>query len=158
MNKRWDRSERIARLALSINRQGARALRRGRKGVALVIALMCVVISSAIAVSLVRQCVMQRQLARQAQHTAQAQWLLEAGSQRAAARVAGDAAYAGESWSLPAAELAAESAGGEAGVVAIEVTAVAGQPNARRVRVVADFPAELPHRTRKVREFVLERN
>ena len=74
----------------------------------------------------------------------QAMWLAESGLQRASVRLAGSADYTGETWVV-----SAESLGGDRdGRVEICVEPVADEPNARRVHVTADYPAESEYRKR----------
>jgi hypothetical protein len=91
--------------------------------------------------------------AQQTQHWGvQAQWLAEAGLERAAARLAGQPGYSGETWTIPAGQL-----GGNVGaVVRIRVESVARPPARRRVAVEADYPDDPLHRSRCTKEIVLE--
>jgi Tfp pilus assembly protein PilV len=81
----------------------------------------------------------------------QATWLAESALERAAAQLAADAAYRGETWTIPAKELDAHNAA----VVRIEVQTVSESPKARRVRVQADFPNHPEHRARQTKETVV---
>ena len=81
----------------------------------------------------------------------QARWLAEAGIERAAARLATEAEYRGETWQISAAELpAGGQAASEPAIVEIEVqapTASSGQRvDERRLRVRAAYPRDLPRR------------
>jgi hypothetical protein len=82
----------------------------------------------------------------------QAAWLAESGLERAAARLAADPGYRGETWTIPAAEL-----GGQDGaVVRIEVEPDAEQPERRRrVSVQADYPDDPRHRARRSKEIAV---
>ena len=76
----------------------------------------------------------------------QAAWLAEAGGQRAASRLQGQAPYPGETCEIPASEL-----GGTAGRVEIRVVTDSAAPRKRQITVTADFPRDLPHRNRVVK-------
>ena len=82
----------------------------------------------------------------------QAQWLAEAGVERAVARLAANADYAGETWNIPAEELA----GGEAAVVRIHAETIADQPDRRAIHVEADYPDDPQHRCRKIKQIVAD--
>ena len=81
----------------------------------------------------------------------QAAWLAESGLERAARQLQLDAEYAGETWTIAEEALA----GGEAGVVEIEVEEIAGRPDRRLVRVRADYPDHPRHRARQSKHAVV---
>ena len=74
--------------------------------------------------------------------SAQAEWLAESGIERAAARLAANHEYAGETWTIPPAVLA------EGGLVRIVVETPSGQPGRRVVRVEAEYPNDPQYRCR----------
>jgi hypothetical protein len=82
----------------------------------------------------------------------QSQWLAESGVERAAAKLAADAAYSGETWTIPATDLG----GQEAGVVRIEVKPVAEQEKRRTIKIEANFPDDPVHCARQEKEIVLD--
>ena len=82
----------------------------------------------------------------------QAAWLAESGLERAAARLAADADYQGETWALSAEQLA----GPEGAAVKIEVKPIAEQPGQRLVRVQADYPGDSQHRARHSKQAVVQ--
>jgi hypothetical protein len=115
-----------------------------RRGAILVVILVCFVVAAGMFVILGRQSVAQRREAETQIWTAQAQWIAEAAFERAAARLTADAKYAGETWTISAAEL-----GGKDGAQArIRVEKVGGWPSLRIVRVEADYPDDQVHRSR----------
>ena len=124
------------------------------RGAILIVVLVCLMLATAMFVLVVRQALTQRQAMEISQRCLQASWLAEAGLERAAARLAADPKYAGETWTLSAAELAA----GEGGVVKIEVKAITDRPERRLVRVQADYPDAPEHRCRQVKEIVVDRD
>lgn len=110
--------------------------------------------AAAISVVVVRQIVAERH-ATQANHRGlQALWLAEAGVERAAARLAADSKYAGETWIIPAKELAA----GDGAVVRIEVETIAGRPQRRSVRVEADYADAPDFHFRQTKRIVVDRD
>lgn len=112
------------------------------------IALVCVVVASLVLVGLARLVVAERDRVRAELWQVQASWLAESGIQRAAARLAADPAYRGETWNIPA-----EALGGQdRGVVRIEVETSPQQPGQRLIRVQADYPDDPVHRVRRTRE------
>jgi hypothetical protein len=128
--------------------------RQDRRGVVLVVIIVCLTVAAAIFVSVVRQVAAERQALEGSQRLLQAQWLAEAGIERAAARLAADPKYAGETWTIPAAELAAT----EGAVVRILIAAVADRPEQRSVRVEADSSDNPEHRCRHVKQIIVDRD
>ncbi|MEN6493565.1 MAG: hypothetical protein ABFD16_04665 [Thermoguttaceae bacterium] len=136
-------------LPAGLNRtNGGRAPRRGA---AVVVAIVCLVVAATIFLTLVRTMIAQRDSVEASAWRIQATWLAESGLERAAARLAADSAYRGETWTLAAEQLDAHNAA----VVRIEVQPVADSPNARQVRVQADFPNHPEHRARQTKEAVV---
>lgn len=125
--------------------------RAPRRAAAVVVAIVCLVVASVIFLTLVRTMIAQRDSVEAAAWRIQAAWLAESGLERAAAQLAADAAYRGETWTIPAEELDSHNAA----VVRIEVQPVSESPNARQVRVQADFPNHPEHRARQTKETVV---
>jgi Tfp pilus assembly protein PilX len=123
-----------------------------RRGAILVMALVCLVILGVLQVLLVQAAVARRRLSAEQAHRHQARWLAEAGIERAAARLAAEADYRGETWQVSAEELPPSGQGAsQPASVEIEVqsaTAAADQrsANERMVRVRAAYPRDLPRR------------
>ena len=111
-------------------------------------------VATALFVLVVRQAFAERRAIEMSCSGLQALWLAEAGVERAAARLAADPKYAGETWTISAAELA----GGDGAVVRIEVKAIADRPERRSVRVEADYPDAPEHRCRQVKQIVVDRD
>jgi Tfp pilus assembly protein PilX len=115
-----------------------------RRGTVLIVILVCFAIAAAMFVMLGRQSLAQRRDAETQIWAAQAQWIVEAALERAAARLSADPSYTGETWAISAAEM-----GGNDGAKAvIHVEKLAGWPNVRTVRVEADYPDDPVHRSR----------
>ena len=124
--------------------EGSDRKQRNRRGAILVVILVCFVVAAAMFVTLGRQSVIQRREAETQLWTAQAQWIAEAALERAAARLAADANYSGETWTISAAELG----GSDAAKARIHVEKIAGSSGLRMVRVEADYPDDPVHRSR----------
>ena len=122
-----------------------------RRGAVLVVVLVCLAVAAAMFVVLVKLAATGRQSMQTQCWRMQAQWLAESGLERAAARLAADAKYTNETWTL-----AAEELGGDAGVVRIRTEAVADQPNRRLVSVEADYPDDPQHRVRCNKQIVVD--
>jgi hypothetical protein len=79
----------------------------------------------------------------------QAEWLLEAGARRAAARLSVDAGHAGEAWTLPASVLAAR----------VTTTRVDDDPGAPAstvpFRIHVEYPIDRPDPVRLTRTYFL---
>ncbi|HJT31917.1 MAG TPA: hypothetical protein VJ783_07670 [Pirellulales bacterium] len=121
--------------------------RRQRRGAVLIMALVCLVLAVTIGGALLRWVVLEHKLLATRADESQARWLVEAGIERAAARLASDAEYAGEIWEIAADELPA----GQAGRVELRIDAIEGQSRQRTITVVAKYPLEVrpPARARK---------
>ena len=143
-----------------------RRCRGTRRGVLLAVVIVCLAVASAVLLAVVKTTVTaSRQIQTQAWQT-QARWLAESGLDRAAARLATDGAYVGETWRVPVAAFGGVDAGSNAtsnaaadevaAVVKIEVEAVADQPRQRRVRVQADYPDHPEQRARQSRQAVVQ--
>lgn len=112
-----------------------------RRGLVLVALLVGLLIVGLVAASRIQMLVAQAQRLRSQRMRIQAYWLAVSGVRRAAARLRADAAYAGETWRIPSAVLPLGGA-----EVRLRVESVAGNPTARRIRAVADYPAAHPRR------------
>jgi hypothetical protein len=123
-----------------------------RRASVLIIVLVCFVIASAMFLMLARQAVAERRAAEAQSWTAQARWIAEAAVERAAAKLKADRKYPGETWSIPAAEI-----GDKHGAKAtIRVEPVAGRPNSRLLRIVADYPDDPVHRARSAKQITID--
>jgi type II secretory pathway component PulK len=118
--------------------------REGRRGAILVVALVCVIILTAVIASLAKKCVARRGLRRSEERRTQSEWLARAGLERASMQLSRDPRFAGETWEIAPAELGTI----DGGVVTIAVESVKGKPTHRLVRVVADYPREASRRSR----------
>ena len=101
----------------------------------LVVALVCLLIVMSLLGGMLKGALRERRQLRQQRDLRQAELLLEAGADRAAFRLAADADYAGETWSVPAEEII----GLGAGQVEIETVRDASD-GPFQVRVVAEYP------------------
>jgi len=107
----------------------------------------------AIAAEAVRSTMTERRDFRNRENRLQADWLAEAAVERAAARLAADAGYHGETWSLPASAI-----GGSAdGQVVIQIDELKESPGRFAANVQADYPAEGEYRARTSKRIVIER-
>ena len=86
---------------------------------------------------------------RTERHLRQTEWLVQAGAERAAFRLASDGQYSGEEWSLSADEIV----GSDPGLVTISVSR--DSPDRASVRVVAEFPSGNDASIRRTREFLI---
>jgi Tfp pilus assembly protein PilV len=110
--------------------------------------LVCVVLVSLIALTLIKLTLAQRSQVQRELWRTQADWLAESGLERAAAKLANNSDYAGETWSVSAEQIG----GGRAGEVHIKVSPMDGQPQQRRVREQAIFPAGTDQRAKSSKQ------
>jgi Tfp pilus assembly protein PilV len=124
------------------------------QGAVLVVVLICLGLAAGLFAVVVNHVAAERKALQAGITRLQAAWLAEAALERAAARLAVDPKYAGETWTIPAAELS----GDDAGVVRIHVDTVADKPERRLVRVEADYPDVPERRCRQVKQIVVDRD
>jgi type II secretory pathway component PulK len=122
-----------------------------RRAAALLVVIVLLAVASAVIVSVVKLAAAQRRQLQAEQWSLQAAWLAESGLDRAAARLAANADYQGETWAVPAEELDHSAAA----AVSIHVEPVANKPERRLVRVQADYPDDPQQRARQVREAIV---
>jgi type II secretory pathway component PulK len=120
---------------------------RNRKASILVVILVCFVVVAIIFTLMVKSAASEHRRMETQQWAEQAKWLAEAALERAASRLAADAKYAGETWTIPAEEL-----DGESGVARIRVEAAGDSPGRKTIGVEADYPDDPQHRSRCVRQ------
>ena len=125
-----------------------------QRGAVLVVVLVCLMMATALFVLVVRQALAERRAIEMRCGGVQALWLAEAGVERAAARLAADPKYAGETWTISTAELG----GSDGALVRIEVKAIADRPQRRLVRVEADYADAPERRCRQVKQIVVDRD
>jgi type II secretory pathway component PulK len=122
------------------------------RGAVLVICLVCLALAAVMMIASAKIALTSHRAAQTASWTTQANWLAESGVERAAAKLAADPKYAGETWNVPAAELGGE----ENGVVRIQVEDLTGEENRRTVKVEADFPDDPVHYARRQKEIIVD--
>ncbi len=113
--------------------------------------MVAIAVAGMMAVSIVRFSLVARRAGRVEAWRVQADWLAESALERAAARLASDSTYKGETWTIPADAFD----GSEDAAVKIDVAAVADQPDRRAVSVRADYPNHSHNRARQVKQTVL---
>ena len=122
------------------------------------VALVCVAVASVFMVVMVRRALGEWKMVRLEARQVQCRWLAESALDRAAARLASDPKYQGEAWKIPAARLLGreQAAESESAAVKIEVTAPAGKPAQRLIRVQADWPEAAAERARVSKQATIE--
>jgi Tfp pilus assembly protein PilX len=130
-----------------------RRTRAGRRGLTAVAVLVCLLIVTLISAALLKVGVARRGELKVQERRVQAEWLAQAGLDRALHRLTASRDYAGERWTLSAADLnsppAGVSAGEPAGVVRISIERPASAPAEQRlIQVQADYPPDPPRRAR----------
>jgi hypothetical protein len=140
---------------------------RQRGGTILICVLTCLLIVSALAVAMVKSALTARKAVRSELQHAQAQFLLEAGIQRAVDKLSLDSEYQGETWDLPAEVLnpPPQSAGEGLGerdsatpsnrsiLARIEIQITTPDERSPRVTIVAQLPADSPLSIRRSHTF-----
>ena len=116
-----------------------------RRGVFMVVVMICLLVGSLIVGALLKLALLQSRQLVQEQARVQAEWLADSGLARAASQLAGDSDYAGETWTIPAADLA----GHDGARVDIRVEKDPQQPQNRTVKIEAVYPAEGPNQVKR---------
>ncbi len=123
-----------------------------RRGAALIVALVLLMLIGMVSAAFVRAGVARRRQSAMAERRAQADWLAESALDRAAVRLESDDTYDGETWNIPADDLG----GRGTAAVRIEVENVADAPRRRRVNVQAEYPLGSDRRARRSRSITIE--
>ena len=131
-----------------------RRFRRRQRGIVLIVVVVCLVIAVALSVAAVGHIAAERRTEQANYRRLQASWLAEAGIERAAARLAADPEYVGETWAIPHGDFAEDCHG----VVEIQVQAVDSHPQQRSVRVEADYRDTPEYHCRMVKQIVVDRD
>ncbi len=126
-------------------------LSKQRRGAASVVALAALVLLTMVSALMLKTSLARIELARLEENRLQADWLLEAGLERAIVQLAIDNDYQGETWKIEA-----ESLGGRSAVVQIKV-AFEADSDWTEVTIEAVYPAELDKKARKVRVYRIDR-
>lgn len=119
-----------------------------RRGTFTVVVLVCLLVSAMVLASLLKLALLQDRQLEHGQWRLQTAWLAESGLDRAAARLAADPAYAGETWKIDAGRLG----GQDFAAVVIRVEKEESQSHLRRVVVAAAYPAEGTQQARLTRQ------
>jgi Tfp pilus assembly protein PilX len=122
-----------------------------RRGLTAIAVLVCLIIVTLVSGAVVKVALAQRDWTRGSEHRLQAQWLADAGIQRAVARLAIDPGYTGETWEISARDLDST----EPGAVTIAV-GQADEAKHRQIRVQADYPRDPPGRARRSVQILVE--
>jgi Tfp pilus assembly protein PilX len=125
--------------------------RSKRRGTFVVVVLLCLIVLGILSGVLLRMVLAQRGQVRVDERRVQAEWLAEAGLERAAAQLAGTADYKGETWEITAGALASRWPAR----VQIVVAQVEAHPGQRLVRVRADYPPDPPLRARQSKQAMI---
>lgn len=137
-----------------------RSGRTPRRGLTTVAVLVCLVVITLISGVLLKTGIAHRDQVRAQERSLQAQWLAQAGIDRALARLAASPGYAGETWELAPRDLGLpepKGAGhGPAALVMIKIVKPDSSPERRLIQVQADFPPDPPRRARHSAQMLVE--
>jgi hypothetical protein len=119
--------------------------RQHERGSAMVAVLICFVLIVLICGAILKLGIVQRGQLKAEEVALQAEWLVESGLERAAAKLAGTPGYEGETWRISRQEMN----GPAPGLVTITVDRPNGDAGKRRVTVMADYPSDSEGRSRQ---------
>ncbi len=130
-----------------MTRRGKTRNQPRRAAYLLMTVLVCLAVVLTLATAWLRALALERQHVRADARGVQAEFLAASALSRAAARLAADATYAGETWHIDPETMGSPIGG----TVTISVATLADRPGARRVKAVAEFPDEGVQRARRTR-------
>ena len=134
-----------------LNNQRHKTQDRPRKrGVVLICVVACLAVTTLLLGGMLKRALLTKRQSRTERHLRQAQWLVQAGAERAAFRLANDVEYTGEVWSLAADSIV----GTGPGVVRISVSRES--MDRASARVVAEYPSGGAASIRRTREFLID--
>ncbi len=116
--------------------------------------LVCLVVITMICGALLRVSLAERKVVRSEEDRLQADWLVQAGLERGAARLKADAGYTGETWKLSADDLG----GPDPGLVTIVVETSEEHADQRALNVRAEYPAGSSHAVRQSKRLLRGRD
>lgn len=116
--------------------------RTRRRGIAGLWGIVCLILATAVAATLGRLALTETRLVAQEHRRSQCDWLLQAGRTLANSRIQADPKYTGETWTVPAEELAGSESGEV--VIAIKDADPAIAAAKRQVTIIARFPKDSP--------------
>lgn len=126
-------------------------LRRPRRAVILVVALVALLAVSLTGGQLLRSVTQSHRQGRQHAWMLQALWLADSGLERAIVRLQSDAKYTGETW-LPSIGGGASGTTAPRGRIEIVITKDPSRATVRQVRIVASYPDDPIHRAVQTRQ------
>jgi type II secretory pathway component PulK len=121
--------------------------RDDRRGLVIFAALACLMIAAALIGGMLKSAIQARRQLLTECDCRQAELLLQAGADRAAARLADDPAFRGDVWKLAADEIT----GSGSGQVTTEV--IRGDNDSLQVRVISEYPLDRNFAVRRSRTF-----
>jgi type II secretory pathway component PulK len=129
---------------------GARTPARSRRGIAALIALVCLSLATIVGTLLLQAALGEQTYLSRLERKSQGDWLVEAGFSRARAQLAKSARYSGESWAIPGSSLGrtqdavvrivARSDSANSPRRHVDVTATFAQTNEPAIEASRDFP------------------
>ena len=132
-----------------LDNQKAAIARRGIALLIMIVALVLLLAFSAVLLGLARDRLLNL---RRRESAVQAELLAESALDRAAAKLALDPTYSGETWTISARELG----GRDDARVTIKIAGVSKRPNRREARVVADYPIDPTRRARRSQSLFID--
>ena len=123
-----------------------------KRGAVLVCVIACLAVAALLLAGMLKRTLLTMRQIRTERHVRQTEWLVQAGAERAAFRLASDEEYTGELWSLAADAIV----GTDPGVVSISVNG--DSTDRASVQVVTEYPSGSAASIRRTREFLIDLN
>jgi hypothetical protein len=130
----------------------SRYLSGARSGMFLIMVLISLSVVMALAASWMRTISLERRHVRASADRLQAEFLAASGMRRAAAQLAADGGYAGETWRIDGESLGTV----DGATVVIRVAADSAGPRRRRVTVEASYPDDPSRRARQTQQATIQ--
>jgi hypothetical protein len=147
-------------VGLKTQKSGTARTAGRRRGSIFPIFLISLILVAATSAILVRTTLTQRALVRSEERRLQADWLVQSASARAAAKLAADAAYSGETWLVSQDEIQ-QTNGASIEIVVSKLGDSATRPGIsttshRQVDITVNYPAEGNQRVRLSRQLLVK--
>lgn len=125
--------------------------RRSRKrGAVLVCVIACLAVAMLLLAGMLKRTLLTMRQIRTERQLRQTEWLVQAGVERAAFRLASDVEYTGEAWSLSAEEIVGTDPG------RVNISVRRDSTDRASVQVVAEFPSGRVTSIRRTRAFLID--
>jgi Tfp pilus assembly protein PilX len=126
-------------------------VRHDRSGAVLAVALICLLVITALGGLLLRALIAERRQSERQRYETQALWIAESAVQRAMSQLASNPDYAGETWRLETEQNGANAPGS----AVIQLRSTADDRTQVRILVEVQYPTDAVYRVRQDRDILI---